>query len=419
MWPNAIFWRASPPDRLDVSTVTGIIGAALALRIICISILHIAPDSDYLAYFTMAANLFAGKGLIDPDGNLAYYNAGYPLSIYALWELSGKSLTAIRLYNVTLSCVSVGLLYGTVRLLSGSRFAAALAGLLWSTFLASIVYTEYVAKENLVVFLIALQIFLVTWFETSLRKTLVAALLGIAIGLQALAGNSALCIVPALLFALYVGAGRIRVFLQYSLVVVAMSFLVVAPWLYRNDVVIGAPVLNTNGGFNLYLGNNSNATGLFMSMAETPLGSEAWNRLRHAQGEYGADQGVRQLAISYMDHHPIKTISLAIKKAALFWLPPFHHSASEAQTRSKSLVRLLWGVQFCALVAGFAVFALHYVRGERRLYFIVVSVVLYTAVHMVFFVSYRFRLPVVPFLCIGTALALDQWGRRRMGGSRD
>ena len=44
---------------------------------------------------------------MDPDGNLAYYNAGYPLSIYALWELTGKSLIAIRLYNITLGCVWV------------------------------------------------------------------------------------------------------------------------------------------------------------------------------------------------------------------------------------------------------------------------------------------------------------------------
>src|SRR3546814_11524341 len=62
--------------------------------------------------------------------------------------------------------------------------------------------------------------------------------------------------------------------------------LMLAPWLYATNQIVGRPVLTTNAAFNLYLGNNPAATGKFVSIADTPLAKD-WNATRLRLGEVG------------------------------------------------------------------------------------------------------------------------------------
>lgn len=405
---------------LDAQLLAGTVGLALALRIACISILDVKPlRSDPAAYFAMASNLLAGNGLIDGLHQYAQYNPLYPFAIYVVWTIFGQSLISIKILNVILGGLSVGALYAAAAILFRSRLAAVLAATFWATYLEGVVYTAYVSKENLMCFLMTLQIFLVAWFTVSERKYLIAALVGVAGGLQALTGSAGGVVVPALLLGLFFASGDYRSFLRYAAVLVLAMAVVVGPWLYRNDSVVGAPVLVSSMGINLYMGNNANATGNWISIAETPLGSKEWNRMLREKGEYRVNQYAAKLAMDHMRQNPLSTAALALKKAVLFWTPPFHQGPpAESQSRAERLIRLLWGIQFTMLAALFAVFAIGYTPRHREFYFIVASVVLYTALHMVFYVMSRYRLPILPVVFLGSAFVLDRWLRPWLGKAR-
>ncbi len=108
-----------------------IVGVGLFLRAAAIAVLKHEPESDELAYLSMALNLVEGKGVIDGMGNHAMYNVGYPLFILGpIFYFLGENLYVARLSNMLLGGLSIGVCYliakeaGAGRL--GRLFAAAI-----------------------------------------------------------------------------------------------------------------------------------------------------------------------------------------------------------------------------------------------------------------------------------------------------
>ena len=73
-----------------------IVFIALFMRVGAIAVLDHTPESDELAYMSMALNL-SGKGIVDSMGNHAMYNVGYPLFIlYPVFPILGENLFAAK-----------------------------------------------------------------------------------------------------------------------------------------------------------------------------------------------------------------------------------------------------------------------------------------------------------------------------------
>jgi hypothetical protein len=174
----------------------------------------------------------------------------------------------------------------------------------------------------------------------------------------------------------------------------------------RNVIVIGAPVLNTNGGFNLYLGNNPAATGMFVMVSDTPRGP-TWEDLRKT-GELQASETLKREAIAWITKHPIEFATLAVKKAIYFWMPPFHKGKGE-QSSLEKLLRALWAMQY--LVIGAAALGTLLVprQRNRQLAILWLAVTSYTAVHMLFCAATRYREAIMPVIGMMAALAIESW----------
>src|SRR5688572_29990870 len=66
------------------------------------------PESDEVAYLSMALNLVNGKGIIDSAGNFAMYNVGYPLFVLApVFYVFGENLFAARIVNVCMGGLAI------------------------------------------------------------------------------------------------------------------------------------------------------------------------------------------------------------------------------------------------------------------------------------------------------------------------
>jgi hypothetical protein len=260
------------------------------------------------------------------------------------------------------------------------------------------------AKENVMNLLVVTQLALAV-APVGRRWWVNAAAFGLLTGAMAMVGNAGLSLLPGLVLLLAWRLGSVRATLRYLAVTAIVAGIAVAPLLWRNQQLFGAATLNNNGGFNLYIGNHPGATPFFRSIMDTPLGPE-WHDLRARLGERGVDVMLRDLAIRYIIDNPLATAELALRKGLAFWAPPSHAGQAGQGSASERIVRLAWLVEFCAL--GLLFFAALLRRGSLRPFAaLCVLAAGYTAVHMVFYVIYRYRLPIMPVLCIGAAAGVQ------------
>lgn len=391
-----------PVSELRWLMIISIIG--VLIRIVAIGAYNHTPESDELAYQSMALNLVSGNGIVDSMGNHAMYNVGYPLFILApVFALFGEDMLIARLLNALLGGLAVALCYAIAKEAGAGKIGRLLAAVLWALYLPASVYVVYLSKENLMIPLMLC----VIWCALRLIKepTHLAALgCGVLFGLLALTGNAALSLAAPVALALVFTSASPRRKLSLSVLILVSAALVAAPWLGRNMRVLGAPILNTNGGFNLYLGNNPAATGMFVSISDTPRG-QTWGELRK-EGEVQASEALKREAVAWIKEHPPAFLMLAVKKAAYFWLPPFHEGKKNS-SRAEAAVRVMWLIQFVALATG-AIGSLFFLGlRTRQTAMLWAAIASYTAVHMLFYVIFRYREPIMPLLCVLGALTFE------------
>jgi 4-amino-4-deoxy-L-arabinose transferase-like glycosyltransferase len=385
--------------------LSAIIFLGFLLRLAAILLYPHVPESDELAYLNMAKSLVAGKTMTDGAGGYAFYNMGYSFFVLApTLSLFNHSILALRLANVVCGVIAIALVYAVAREAGASRTARLLSAGLWALYLPCGVYGVYLAKENLMIPLILG----VLWCALRMIRAFqlgVAALCGGLLGLLALTGNAALSLVGAVAVALLMSKSAPRVRILSIPIMLVVATLVASPWLVRNVAVLGAPILNSNGGFNLYLGNNPAADGMFVSIADTPRGP-TWHALRAQEGEVQASETLKHDALAWIKSHPGEFFALSVKKLGLFWMPPIHNGR-DAPVGAEKLIRFIWLIEFSVLVCA-AVATLPYVRTRPPLAVLWAAVAFYSAVHMLFYVIFRYREPIMPVLCVLAAMMLEQ-----------
>lgn len=383
-----------------------IIGIGFTLRATAIAGFNHVPESDELAYKSMALNLVRGNGIIDSMGNYAMYNVGYPLFILApVFFLFGEDLLVVRLANMLLGGVAIVICYLVAKEAGAGRLGRLTAAAAWALYLPSGVYGVYLLKENLMTPLMLG----VIWCALRLARqnsNNVAIGCGALLGLLALTGNAALSLIAVVAFALVLNPALMAQRVTMAVLTLSVTLAISAPWMVRNMQVIGAPVMNTNGGFNLYLGNNPAATGMFVPISDTPRGA-TWDALRKT-GEVEASETLKQEAISWVKEHPTDFLKLAVKKAVYFWTPPFHEGKGE-QSSAEKLIRLLWAIQFLVLIAAAIAAVLIRKLRNRQVAILWLAVVCYTAVHMLFYVIFRYREPIMPVLAVMAGLVIESY----------
>lgn len=390
-----------PQDWLWLAIIAGI---GFALRVAAMVGFQHVPEGDELAYRSMALNLLAGNGIVDSMGNQAMYNVGYPLFILApVFFLFGEDLLAVRLVNMCLGGVAIILCYLVAKEAGAGRLGRLIAALAWALYLPNGIYGMYLAKENLMIPLMLGVMWCALRLARQPSNTVVIGC-GALLGLLALTGNAALSLLAVVALALLLSPASMAQRLSMAMLALSVALVMSGPWLLRNLQVIGAPVLNTNGGFNLYVGNNPAATGMFVSISETPRGP-TWGALRKT-GEVQASETLKQEAIAWVQAHPAAFLTLAVKKAAYFWAPPFHEGKGD-QSSAEKLVRLLWAIQFLLLLAAAIATLLMPRLRNRQVALLWLALACYTGVHMVFYVILRYREPIMPVLAVMAGLVLE------------
>lgn len=390
---------------------------AAGLRLGWMLIVPVAPVSDSTRYDFFAQRLARGLGYTEADGRAtAYWPAGPSLLFSLVYRLTGPDsphrLTGVALLNLAMGVASVALVIYLGLRWFGPR-TGCLAGLILACWPSQIQFTTVIASETPMIFFMLAALAL--WTAGRPNLWLAAAGAGACLAAASMMRPTAL-LLPAVFAAgpLVQKPQRLRTLAAAGLMTGVMIVLI-SPWSLRNHRVFGEFVLiSTNGGVNLWMGNNPHADGGYMEHPGRDFGGEvARDRelkregLAYIRNEPGAF--VTRSFLKLLRLHDRETIGVCWNQAGLQRRLEFAGRPAGAQvfTVLKAASSLYWwAVLGCAVLSALRLSAVS--PGAASL--AVLPWAYFAVLHAVTVIQDRYHFAAVPFVALLAALS---WSRER------
>ncbi len=436
------------PYHLSARRLLALALLALSLRLAWAALVPVVPVSDSHAYDTFAGNIASGVGMAwEPGRPTAYWPVGTPAAYALLYTIFGHTYTPILALNAILGC-AITLLAAMLGARWFGRDAGTWAGVFTACWPWQIQFTTILASELQFTFLVLLG----TWLWIVLRDAAVhrphsvrlhllrTVAAGLVFGLGTLVRPTAL-LLPIVLGGIEFLTLRHR--LRTTVVTgvtLAVLLATISPWALRNSRLYGELVLvSTNGGVNLWMGNNPDTTGAYQKELEAAPGMNeaAWNRMHKEQAVAFIKQDplafVKRSIIKAVRLHDRETIGVAWNKEGLalarpdLFAPTGEGESALAfdQRRATKILKLVSSAYWYAILSiAFAGILLLPWRSQFWLVLNHPALVLwayFTAVHAVIVVQDRYHFPSTPMvatlagLAAATGLARLRRGRRPDG----
>ncbi|HXK08876.1 MAG TPA: glycosyltransferase family 39 protein [Vicinamibacteria bacterium] len=383
---------------------------------------------DSGVYVDLARHVAGGDVLLrTAAGGEPFFLA--PLYVYFLglvFAVTGGSLAAAKVVQVVLGTAAVALLYAASRPWVGRRAALVAAGLMALT--GPVVFHEAILLQAaLDPFLMALGLLAVSralgrgsWLDWTVAGT--------AVALFALNRPNALLWGASLAVALPLGRGLARGLREAAALALGLA-LGLAPVTLRNLAVSGEPVLiSSHGGLNLYIGNRADADGTYRHVPGiTPdIRGQARDARRVAEEAAGrrlrageVDAYFSGLAWEWMRSRPLDAARLFLRKLAYVFAASevgLNYSYAYYARDEPTLLGWLFVGPWLLLPLGLLGLADRLwaaptdgpglVGGRPGFALWALVVPAYAVSVAVFFVSSRYRLPVLVPLAAGAGFAI-------------
>jgi Flp pilus assembly protein TadD len=389
----------------------------------------LAPEAglDTTAYVQLAHQVLDGNVGLGPG---LYYVS--PFYIYFLAALLGvfHSFTAIRVFQVGLGTLAVGLIFLMARQWFGER-AGWLAAILAAFTGLFTFYEVLILQSSVDGFFTAAALFVVAAalqrqnrvapaFE---RNALPMVVAGLIWGIQTLNRPNVMIAVLGIAVVMLIVQRRIT---PAALLVTGL-LVGMAPVAVRNVVVAGEwTLVSSHGGLNFYVGNNADATGFYRpvpGVRPAIVGQEVDTRriatqaLGHPATDAEASSYFFGLAWTWISAHPLDATRLFVKKFA-FTFHAVHLALPQSYAffayDTPGILRFLWVGPWLLVPLGL-VGAWVGIRGSTGSsgssgsgFVVWISFVpMYATAVALFFVADRYRLPLMVPLCVCAGGALD------------
>ena len=378
-----------------------LLGIAVAIRLLHVFAIRDTvwfryPIIDAATYHYAALAIAAGQG--HPD-RVFWQPPGYAYFLGAIYAMTGASDLIARLIQCGLGGVTAvltarigALLFGR-KVGLGAGYAAAAYGML-------VYFDATLLTPAVGVPLLLAAIWLALRAERERAAPRLWAGAGFFTGLAAIVTANALVLAP-----LFAWRARSRWW-----IVVASTFLGLFPVTARNAIQGGEAVLiSSNMGINLYIGNNpryDETVGMRPDLSWRRLTAEPRRvGIRDAAG--GSAYFVRRV-VQYAASEPAGFLLLQAKKLRLLLggSEIYRNQAIYPERASSPVLAvLLWKIPGLAFPFGLLlpVAALGLVVGARRAPLLALSLAVYAASVVAFFIAGRYRLPLVPLLLVFAA----------------
>ncbi len=378
---------------------------------------------DTTIYTSLASKVVGGNISLAPG---LYFVS--PLYVYFLAAVLSivDSLAFVRLVQIALGTAAVGIVFVGARAWFGDRaawIASVLAGL-----------TGLFTFHEVLILQAALDPFLTATALTTLalglttgRRDLWLTLSGLAFGVQIL--NRPNVIIPCLAaLALLSIARRWR----SAIVMAAGLALALSPVVIRNVVVAGdwSPA-SSHGGLNFYIGNNPEANGAYHMVPgiRPNIAGQQADARRVAEQSVGRSLDDSEVSAyfyglgwTWIRLNPTDALGLFIRKLAYTFNSAYitlNYSYPFYAYDARTLLAVLFVGPWLLIPVGVVGLAIGMPAGRRFEYLVWASFVPFYAMAVaIFFVTERYRLPILVPLCMGSGCAIDAIIRIRANAAR-
>ena len=383
--------------------------AAFLVRFVCIICCEYHLCSDAAEFWKIARNIIAGKGFLLNGLPTAYRMPGFP-GVLALFGFASDNMVWLR--SVLALCeVATGVFIYLLGKEHFGRKPAIVAFAVWSLLPISVVQPLLFLSEGLFTALF-MALLLVVIRPASLRTTVIGGLL---CGLLILVKQHMLLFPAVFAAVLLVRREQPGVVLKHLFIFSVIAAVTVVPWAIRNKHHFGAYTLSTNGGQNLYIGNNPSATGSYYNLPPEmypPVGKEM-----------ESDGVLKKQAVSYIIHNPVAVMKTVPKKIAfLFSLEsasvillhfkgcmPGGVSYRDAFRQTPLWSHVLFSLPYIIIVLA-AVWAMWLLSGQSLLLkSIIVIMLFWTGIHALYFGASRFHYPLLPLMALAASAFFERF----------
>lgn len=396
---------------------------------------------DARAYHQMAVGFTEGTW---PDGQVFSWPPLYPLFLGLLYKTIGQNAAILRILNAILGSVSCVLVYFIARTIFSSRFVPVVAAVICCLCGTMVYFDGQLLSGNLDVLLELLIIWFLL-FASRRRQIGWWILTGLAIGLSAINRGAILLFVPIILFWMYMvsryqwgleSKSEVLAFWKTAIALLLSVGLIVFPVVLHNirydrAVVDKKPAsvglkqfissgflpIASNLGINFYLGNHWELRKV--NNIEHPEFFAVYERIENEPAEKGIESALAQSrylvrqSLIHIFEKPIDFIKLmGLKVFQLFNGAEIPRNANLYAFRQYSFILsiLLWKriIAFpSGLIIPLGLVGIFLSRDLWRKHFLLLGCLVIQSIFILaFFVTARYRLPVIPLLAIYAAFAL-------------
>ncbi len=431
--------RPEPAKRAEtlLPWILAILALALLVRVAYIVEIRDHPlmttaTGDPLVYDLRALEIAEGK--LAGDDVFFHSSPLYPYVLAFVYAVFGHSYLAVRIVQAIVGAASCLLIFSIARRLLGRR-PGILAGLIAAFYVPFVFFDSELLMITFVILFALLAVRLLLMFERT-RAIWTALAAGLALGVGALGKPNLLLFLPAAGFWLWwIGRGRgaegapgaSRRVAGAVVLLVAGTLLAIAPFTIANYAVANDFVLtSSNGGINFYIGNNPEAEGTFLvdQAMRTDLYAGSKERAEREVGRTLKPSEVSEYwfgrGFEFVREHPGRALGLVGRKFLLFWNAyeiPNHYNIYFFKQLSKVL---RFDPVVFAWVVPFGILGIYVTRRSwRKLLLLYLFAATYLLSLLPFFITSRYRLPVVPIMIVFGAQGLVWlWDRLRARDTR-
>jgi 4-amino-4-deoxy-L-arabinose transferase-like glycosyltransferase len=382
----------------------GIFLGALLLRLAWIAVSPAQVASDAMVYDTTGASIASGLGYVGVFGPTAHWPVGYPAFLGAVYLVLGHHVWCVQVLQAAIGALTAVLTYRIGAGLADVQ-TGRLAGVMLAVSPNQISYPAVLWSEVVFTFVFLSALLLLLWVRRQGRAVWWHGLVGVLLALACYVRPVPLLLAPVIgLLELIRRPGhRLRVVAEYAVLGAAMA-LTILPWTLRNYRALGAPVLiSTNGGSNLYMGNNPLATGRYQQITDPEI-----QALR--ADEVGRERLASSKAWAFIRNNPGRVAQLAVRKAFFLFYADWdgiYENFRQTATPVPRLVRYgLYAMceAYYLVVIGLCLMALlRRDRWHEGHWFLLTVVAYWVAIHLVYVAEPRYHFPVMPLLVVFAA----------------
>jgi 4-amino-4-deoxy-L-arabinose transferase-like glycosyltransferase len=354
---------------------------------------------DELSYNQIARNVSAGHGFAAGEGSevrvpTAVRGPSYVLLVAGFDALFGADRSPLFAFQILLDAVSLLLLVRLAHRWFRSWWVAWLAGVLYATYPPIVLNTVYVLTETMTQLTILIWVTLfVDYYERGRMRDLVFA--SIALGVCAL-GKPHLALFGPVACLAALPRLQLAAAARATVVITAVVCLTMSPWIIRNAVIFHAFVPGVSiGGMGVLFGSGA-FNGRTIGALDHPAVPDSVRSLVATMDEIEANRWAGREAMRAIREHPARYAKLSALKVSRLWL---NLGFDEGRPSRASL----FIAAFNLLVIGLAFVGTRVAVDKVAPRLVGFGAVYWTIVHIPFFASVRYAVPLLVLVFAFTA----------------